>query len=180
MSKRTNFIDGFNKPAQLLSDKEFTEKYVNAKREDGMPRSGSSKTLCNTSRLGSLYEKKFEVFCLENSIPIWKPVANQTHEDFIIYYHGFKTVTVKYRSYSARNRIEIRLYSETRRRRNNDYHGSPNEIRSWEFDILALATDRTADWYLIDMEKRRKIDPGRNKVSFYYLDRGNNQGVQIL
>lgn len=38
MSKRTNFIDGFNKPAQLLSDKEFTERYVKAKRKIDMER----------------------------------------------------------------------------------------------------------------------------------------------
>ena len=63
-----------------------------------------------------MWEKKFEVYCIENDIPIWTPVINQSHEDYLVkMLHEIVPVNVKYRKINTRGRFELKLTS----RKNN-------------------------------------------------------------
>lgn len=99
----------------------------------------------DTCRTGSIYEKRFELFCLENGIEIWKPIGNQTHEDYVIWHESrFKKVNIKYRSFNKHNRFAIQLISKSGGIIKMNYLDS-------DIDCLILATDRLDGFFLLDL-----------------------------
>ena len=105
-------------------------------------------------QLGCLYEKKFEAYCIERSIPIYQPVQNQTLEDYVIIHNSYyKTVNVKYRKFNSRDRCELQLVSKAGGKLKQNY------LRSLRLDYIVLATDVYPDkFFYLDLDVIRETD----------------------
>lgn len=108
----------------------------------------------NKCQLGSLHEKKFEVYCIEKGIPVYLPVQNQTLEDYIIIHEdNYKTVNVKYRKFNSRNRCELQFVSKAGGGWNKK---SMRNYLHTELDYIVLATDLYPDkFFYINLDKIR-------------------------
>ena len=98
---------------------------------------------------GTLWEKKFEVYCIENNIPIWTPVINQSHEDYLVkMLHEIVPVNVKYRKMNSRGRFELKLTSR-----------KINYLSDTDIKYIALVTDVYPDeFFFIDLDVMRRSE----------------------
>ena len=98
---------------------------------------------------GTLWEKKFEVWCIGHDIPIWTPVINQSNEDYLIEVQGeIVPVNVKYRRLNSRDRFELKLTSR-----------KINYLTDTDIKYIALATNRTRNMFsFIDLDKIRNTE----------------------
>ena len=98
---------------------------------------------------GTLWEKKFEVYCIENNIPIWTPVINQSHEDYLVkMLHEIVPVNVKYRKINSRGRFELKLTSR-----------KINYLSDTDIKYIALVTDVYPDeFFFIDLDVMRRSE----------------------
>ena len=108
---------------------------------------------------GTLWEKKFEVYCIENNIPIWTPVINQSHEDYLVkMLHEIVPVNVKYRKINSRGRFELKLTSR-----------KINYLSDTDIKYIALVTDVSPDeFFFIDLDvirRSEKIDATYPSIS---------------
>ena len=109
-------------------------------------------------QIGNLYEKRFEVFCIQNDIPIYTPVQNQSIEDYVIVHKcDYKSVNVKYRSWNNRNRCELQLISKAGGKKGTNYLTN-------SLDYIVLCTDMFPDkFFYIDLWKIRDSDKINSK-----------------
>ena len=103
---------------------------------------------------GSLWEKRFEVYCIKNNIPIWSPVVNQTHEDYLIkILDEIVPVNVKYRGLNSRNRFEMKLTSRR-----------INYLTDTDIRYIALGIDKLPEvFFFIDLNTLRNSEKIHSK-----------------
>ena len=106
-----------------------------------------------------MWEKKFEVYCIENNIPIWTPVINQSHEDYLVkMLHEIVPVNVKYRKINSRGRFELKLTSR-----------KINYLSDTDIKYIALVTNVYPDEfffiYLDVIRRSEKIDATYPSIS---------------
>lgn len=111
-------------------------------------------------QLGNLYEKRFEVFCIERKIPIYTPVQHQSMEDYIIVHKcDYKTINVKYRTWNKRDRCELQLISKAGGKDGANY------LTKIHLDYIILCTDMFPNFFFcIDLWKIRDS----NKINSKY------------
>jgi hypothetical protein len=110
-------------------------------------------------QLGNLYEKRFEVFCIEKEIPIYTPVQHQSMEDYIIVHkNDYKSINVKYRTWNSRDRCELQLISKAGGKDGANY------LTNIHLDYIILCTDMFPNFFFcIDLWKIRDSDKINSK-----------------
>jgi len=118
-------------------------------------------------QLGNLYEKRFEIFCIERNIPIYSPVQNQSIEDYVIVHkNDYKTVNVKYRSWNNRDRCELQLISKAGGKDGANY------LATSHLDYIIFCTNLfPRRFFYIDLWKLRDSDKINSKYPSLSLSR---------